>query len=270
MDSNIEFSLTIINIVIALFVFTCIYKWYLMKKDKKLVNKYVENFEDLINVKTPKIIINTNMEHIEHDVKNIKMMETRVDDKNRKIIRSFKYLNVFYHKPMNGYYPLGQTMIYTKQKYDMIMDQEKIKRLLDTTLSLSMLADTKVFPIDYKLKYQYQTEKDTFTIWNPIPPKGYVVFSDILVQGNQKPFKDKIVCLPKNTNIETINSDNYGNMIKSIDDIMNCYSVTDYNYIKCEQEDPNSQTQAYTLDSTYFRDNVSNEQDEINRINISS
>ena len=57
MDSNIEFSLTIINIVIALFVFICIYKWYLMKKDNKSINKYVENFEDLINVKTPKIII---------------------------------------------------------------------------------------------------------------------------------------------------------------------------------------------------------------------
>ena len=103
-----------------------------------------------------------------------------------------RYISFWERKPMNEYFPIGQSCITTDNPATMA---DLTKNNLE---GLTLLVKGGSFPIDYEKIWDNKTnaEKGPFTIWRPIPPKNYIALGDIVVAGFDKPPVSLIKCLP--------------------------------------------------------------------------
>lgn len=116
-----------------------------------------------------------------------------------KLPDSSKYLSFWQRKNKKSLdqYSIGQFAMIRKHELDIPSDT-KIKN----TPILNMLVKGGKYPIKYVKLWSSDMIKGTkintdLSIWQPIPPDGYIAMGDIAVPSLSPPPRSKIVCLPK-------------------------------------------------------------------------
>lgn len=100
------------------------------------------------------------------------------------------------NKKTQDLYSLGQFAIVNKNKLEGLTDE-----IINNAPILNFLVKGGKFPIAYVKIWSsdmMESNKDIpdFSIWQPVPPDGYVAISDVVVPSLSKPPLYKIVCLP--------------------------------------------------------------------------
>lgn len=170
--------------IIILIIILIIIVWYNRNLEKKYIKKegYVDVKDDLISLPANDIhfINDANTDELE-----INIMNYRIKD---------KYMSVFKHKNVDNYNSLGQYCIVTEDKINnKIMEEKMINKRV-----LNILTSSNIYPIDFNLIWTSDVNKDgdIFSVWSPVPPKGFTTLGDIIVLGIDKPKLNIISCLP--------------------------------------------------------------------------
>jgi hypothetical protein len=129
----------------------------------------------------------------------------------KKDVNAFEIEKVWEGKITNGYLSFWQRKnkktqdLYTLGQFA-IVRKDKLEALPDTMISeipiLSYLVKGGKFPISYVKIWSSDmlddnTDIKDFSIWQPVPPEGYVAMGDIVVPSLSKPTRSKMICIPK-------------------------------------------------------------------------
>lgn len=170
------YSYSIYPYIILLIIFVCIV--YLITLRKRV--------EEFFTQKNDKIYVKKDSNAFEVE----KVWEGKIND---------GYLSFWQrkNKRTQDLYSLGQFAIIKK---------EKLEALPDTVINdipiLNLLVKGGKFPLSYIKIWSSDmlNNKDIqdFSIWQPVPPEGYVAMGDIISPSLSKPSLDEIVCVPIN------------------------------------------------------------------------
>lgn len=129
----------------------------------------------------------------------------------KKDVNAFEIEKVWEGKITNGYLSFWQRKnkktqdLYTLGQFA-IVRKDKMEALPDTMISeipiLNYLVKGGKFPISYIKIWSSDMLDDNknikdFSIWQPVPPDGYVALGDLVVPSLSKPTRSKMVCIPK-------------------------------------------------------------------------
>jgi hypothetical protein len=125
-------------------------------------------------------------------------------DKKEDTQQVMKYISVFMHSTFqyknSTYTPLGQYIVISDNPLDISDINSELMKDIRNKKCICYLASSRIFPIDYKLIWTSDINKDgkIFSAWKPLPPPGYISMGDVIIGGIDKPALEYITCLPVN------------------------------------------------------------------------
>ena len=177
-------NLSKIIIVISLIIFLSLIMRLLQTKNR------TELFSNNVsNVEKKKYLVNISEENIEFVLLNLKLGDS-------------KYLTVIQHLPFNlnkNYYlPIGQLSIITDKEVP--QQSDFFNKQIKDNESAHLCASFNKNPTDYEeiwnSSMMNEPTANSFSIWRPKAPSGFVALSDIVVRGMQKPDVNIMTCVP--------------------------------------------------------------------------
>ena len=183
-------------------------------------------------------IIDTDISHIVHSVKNYKL--TQLDG-------TIKYINCFHHKKMPAntfiYRPLGQVCNVT----DSPMTENDIIDFMKNNKSLHIITSASHIPKSHEKIWTSNDDGtgNKISCYHPIPQSGSATMSDLILPDKDQLDEELLPCLSINTTVsrhtDLLISSPYPGLIlwssKNKDNTTCiCWSATNLNFFRCTHD----------------------------------